>query len=236
MANSFNSLRRISELYELEKDSYDSKLELSGDIKVSKLSFAYHPYCKVLDNFSLKIERGKKVMIAGPSGSGKSTLAKLLMGYYDSSPKQIYLDDKDITTYLKGSVKRQISYVSQQELIFTDSLYNNIVLGRKISDELYTEACYIANIDRLADKYDKYMLIDENGNNLSGGEREQIMIARALLARGNILILDESLGEMDVSLERNILQRMFAFYKEKTIIVISHRLDNADLYDKVVNL
>ncbi|MDD2469425.1 MAG: peptidase domain-containing ABC transporter [Bacilli bacterium] len=236
---SSNALIRISEFYNIEKDKVGGLSKLQrGNITLNNLTFAYNGRDKVVSDLSLEICNGEKIMINGPSGSGKSTIAKILMRYFDIQPKQIMVDGKDVLDYSLATIRNNICYVSQDEMIFTDSLYNNIVLDRNVKDNNFRHILDITHINDIFIKrnLDHHMLLEENGTNLSGGERQRIMIARALLKDSRVFIFDESMSEMNASLERAILKNIFANYNDKTIIVISHRLDNADLYDKVITI
>ena len=133
-------------------------------------------------------------------------------------------------------MKDNITYISQNEYLFTDTLYNNITLGKKV-DNLEK----IIDICELKDLINKnplgiYTLIEENGFNLSGGERQRIILARALINIKDYLFIDEGLSEVDINLERRILKKIFKNYHNKTIIFVSHRNDNVDLFDKLVKL
>lgn len=236
---SSNALIRTSEFYNIEHEKVGPVDKWQdGNITLNDLSFSYNNQDKVIDKINFKIESGEKVMINGPSGSGKSTIAKLLKGYYEVERRQIMIDGKDISDYSLATINDKICYVSQEEMIFTDSLYNNIVLNRRVEIKDFNQVLKTTHIENIFIKHnsDYHMLLEENGANLSGGERQRIMIARALLKNSQIYVFDESMSEMNVSLERSILKNIFANYIDKTIIVISHRLDNVDLYDKVITL
>ena len=139
-----------------------------------------------------------------------------------------------MNNYSLNHIRREVCYISQQETLFTESIYQNIVLDKQVdyNDFLDIAKCCMidefANTDILA--YDK--LLEENGFNLSGGQRQRIILARALLKDAQIYILDESLNEVDINKERQILEKLFNIYKNKTFIVISHRFHNQDLFNK----
>lgn len=239
LKSSTNALIRLSEFYDIEKDLIkDKKIMQKGTIYISNPTYSYNQNKIDFSNLNISIEPGEKVMISGPSGAGKSTLAKMIMRYLEIDNNQIYVDGEDINNYSISSIRENICYVSQEEQIFSDSLYNNIVLDRKINEKLLMKIIKISNVEEIPKKHnlDWNMLIEENGSNLSGGERQRIMIARALLKNCKIYIFDESMSEMDVILERTITENIFKYYEDKTIIVISHRLNNTDLYDRVLNI
>lgn len=233
--NAFNSLKRINELYEVKaEEKVGLKERLLGDIIFNKLSFSYDDFKQVFKDIDLTINQGEKVLITGKSGSGKSTLAKILFRYYLVSDKMISINNKDINEYNLKSIRDNICYVSQHEIIFTDSIYNNLILDRKLKlKEIYkiSKLTYVDEI--LKERHlDFNYLIEENGTNISGGEKQRIIIARSLLKKADIYIFDETMNEISVELERKILKNIFKIFKDKIIIVMSHRLTNSDLFDK----
>lgn len=237
------SIKRIIELYNVGKEfneideKYTNK-ELIGNIKINDLNYSYNGRNKVLNKVNLDIKSGEKIFICGNSGSGKSTLVKILMKYLNVENEKVLLDDKDINNYNILEIRRDICYVSQNESLFTDSIYNNIILNRNIDYDSFLSICKKLGIDKIANKnINGYnMTLEENGFNLSGGERQRIIMARALLKNSSIYIFDESLSQIDIESERNILGKIFKLYSNKTIIMISHRFDNQDLFDKSYKL
>ena len=235
----FSSLQRIGDLYEIDSDNFEGNKEIiDGDVILNNLTFSYDGINNILTNIKVKIKKGEKILLTGKSGSGKSTLVKLLLKYYSIDNNMIMLNNKDINDYNLRTIRDNICYVSQQEIIFTDSIYNNIVLNRKIDSTNLKEICDITYINEMISqkKIDLNFLLEENGSNLSGGERQRIMIARALVKKANIYIFDESMNQMNIDLERNIIKKIFNKLQDKTIIIISHRLTNKDLYDKIISL
>ena len=227
------SLKRIMDVIVYE-DNDSGILDdfKNGDIEFKNLSFSFNDKDNVLDNINLTIKKGEKTMIIGKSGTGKSTLFKLLMGYYKTN--NIRINGINLSDYKKDILDKNILYISQQEILFNDTLYNNLVLGNNNYKSL-NNVVNICNIENIMDNNLKYnTLIEENGSNLSGGERQRVVLARTLLKRFNILIIDEGLSEVDIDTERKILKNLFRKYKDKTIIIISHRLDNMDLFDSVL--
>ena len=221
-------LKKVYEMFSKEDKKKFSKN--INNITIKNLNYSYNDK-KILDNLNLNINLGEKILLVGDSGSGKSTLFKILMGYLKVDRNTIYLDDVDINDV--ENIRDSISYISQNEILFTDTLYNNIfiydndisVIKKYFIDE-------IINNNNLG--YN--MLIEENGFNISGGQKQRIILARTILKKFNILLIDEGLSQVDVNLERKILKNLFEDYKDKTIIVISHRMDNMDLYDRKLEL
>ncbi len=201
-----------------------------GDIKIRNLNYSYNQETLILENLNLDIKKGMKILILGPSGSGKSTLLKVLMKYYPVSRDTIYINDIDINDYMKTN---GICYISQNENLFTDTLYNNLTLYQSINFSKVNEVVKMCYVDEIMKKSKNgfNMLLEENGFNLSGGERQRIVLARTLLKKFNILLIDEGLNQVDIKTEREILKNLFTKYRQKTIVIVSHRGENADLYD-----
>lgn len=231
-----NSLRRILELFKNEnkKQTFIDNLKVK-EISFNNLSYSYDYKEKQLKNINLKLKK-QKILILGKSGSGKSTLFKLLMKYYEIPRNQITINGYDINDYKDDVIKQNFSYISQNEILYTDSIYNNLKIDKNITDEQIIEISKKCFIDEFLNDLGLNMLIEENGYNLSGGQRQRIILARALLKNFEVLIIDEGLSQIDINLERKILKNLFKMYENKMMIVISHRLDNMDLYDRVIEL
>lgn len=227
-----NNLLEVSS----EKIYDDRKLLVNGNISVRNLSYTYNDKCYVLDNISFYMRDRERVLILGPSGSGKSTILKLLYKYYDVERGKIFINNYDINDYSLSDIRGDITYISQNEMLFTDSIRNNILLGRNISETKYLDICKLTYTDDIVEGnilgYD-YML-EENGVNISGGQRQRIILARSLLKDSNVIMIDEGLNQIDIDLERKILKNIFYYFYDKTIIIISHRNENMDLYDRVI--
>ena len=237
------SIDRVDELYEVKKEQNDLNCRtitkrLKGDIIVKDLNYSYNGRKNVLNYINLKIDSGERIIVFGKSGSGKSTIGKLLMKLFDIERNKIFIDNKDINDYSVADIRREFCYIGQNENLFTDTIYNNIVFNREKSYDDFLNICNITNVNEIIKDnimgYD--MLLEENGFNISGGERQRIILARALLKDSNVYILDETLSQVDIEKEREILIKLFEYLKGKTIIYISHRFDNSDLFDKIINM
>ena len=231
------SLKRILNIitYDTNKNGIINEFK-NGDIEFKKLDFTFNDRDCILKNIDLKIKKNSKVMVVGESGSGKSTLFKLLKKYYSVKNNKVFINNIGINNYDKKVLNENIMYLSQNEILFNDTLYNNLIFDDSDSSKLLeiTKMCYV---DEFMDNNLGFnMLIEENGFNLSGGEKQRIMLARALLKNFEILIIDEGLNQVDINLERKILKNIFKKYKDKTIIVVSHRLDNLDLFDNLIRI
>lgn len=231
------SLKRLSELYEVEipnkKLVRRTALEKFNHIDIKNLTYSYNKEDMLLRNINMKINEKDRVLVYGGSGSGKSTLLKLLAKQLTVNNKMIYINDKDINQY-NLDYNHKICYISQQENLFTASIYQNIMLDKEVSYDKFLSVCKLCLIDEFIDKnilaYE--MLLEENGFNISGGQRQRIILARSLLMDADIYILDESLNEVDIEKERKILENIFNNYPDKIFIIISHRFNNQDLFTK----
>ncbi|MDD2377963.1 MAG: peptidase domain-containing ABC transporter [Bacilli bacterium] len=228
-----NALKRILELFIKEEKTGFINKKVIGDIRFNNLSYTYNNSNEILKNITFEIKGHSKVLIIGHSGSGKSTILKLIKKYYRVNRDSLYLDNIDINDYQDLS---NISYISQQEILFTDTLYNNLMITDSNTNVLeIANLCYIDEI--IKDNNLGYsMLIEENGFNISGGQKQRIILGRTLLKPFDILLIDEGLNQVDINLERKILKNLFNKYMNKTIIVVSHRLENMDLYDQVIEM
>lgn len=209
----------------------------NGSIRYKNLTYTFDDKRDILKNINLLIEKGEKVLVIGKSGSGKSTLFKLLKKYYDVDMDLIFINNIDINNFKYDAINNNILYINQSEIIFNDTILNNIKL-KEIDEEkllLISKMCYVDEIVNRSD-LGYNLLLEENGFNLSGGERQRIVLARTLLCDFDILIIDEGLNQIDIILEKKILINIFKYFKDKTIIVISHRLDNHNLFDHIIEL
>ena len=235
-----NSIKNINNILNYKYESLDktSNLTLESNITIKNLDFSYTSKNNNLKNISLVIPSSSKVLILGSSGSGKSTLLKIMYKYYEVERDMLYIGKYDINDYALKDIRNNITYISQNELLYTDTIKNNIILDRQISYEDFLEVCNLTYVsDIIKEKKISYdYLLEESGANLSGGQRQRIVLARALLKQSKISLIDEGLNEIDILLERKILLNIFKKYSNKTIIIISHRLDNLDLYDLSITL
>ena len=227
------SLQRGLEILYFEKNNQKLKCNKISSIEIKNLK-----YESILNNISIKFKRGEKILLMGKSGSGKSTLLKLIRGYYQVSNGTIYINNIELNFYDKNNIGNKITYISQNEIIFTNTLYNNIKLDRNIKDKEISKQIKINYIDDIIKEKTIGLgeIIEENGNNLSGGERQRIILARSLLKSSDVILIDEGFSQMDSNLERKILKNIFKYYSDKIILVVSHRKDNLDLYDTYIEM
>ena len=234
-----NTYRRINDLLLFKRNkSIVKKLDLKKDIIINNLTYSINGIDSLFENISLKIKYGSKYLIYGKSGSGKSTLIKIILKYLDTYKGEIYLDNinlKDISDYI---ISDNFTYISQNSYINNDTLERNIKLDRMINDIEYEKIINICNLKTLRDsKMNRNnFIIEDNGFNISGGEKQKIVLARSLLKKSNYLILDEALSEVGIEEEKEIINKIFNIYNEKTIIYISHKKEIIDLFENKYKL
>lgn len=232
------SLERIEELYyiqdSLENENGIDSDKILGNIEIKNLNYQYTPKKKILTDINLKINAKDRVLIYGKSGSGKSTLAKILSRMLVIDNGEVLLDNYPLSEYKSASFSKRVCYLSQNDFLFQDSIYHNIYLNSERSYQDFLDICSICKVDEIVKNHplNYHMLLEENGFNISGGERQRIILARAILKDADLYILDESLNEIDIERERMILINLFEKYPEKTFIVISHRYHNNDLFNR----
>ena len=221
-------VKRVNEM--LKKEENVKKINIVySDILIKSLSFKQNEKI-ILNKINLHISKGEKVIITGKSGSGKSTLLKILMNYYNDYQGEIKINGINIK-----SINLKNVYISQNETLFTDTIYNNIVLGN--NDSNFSEVVKMCYVDEIINSNLGYnQIIEENGFNISGGQKQRIILARSIINEFDLLLIDEGLNQIDVELERKILKNLFNKFHDKTIIIVSHRLENMDLYDKLIKL
>lgn len=209
----------------------------SYDIEFKNVSFAYNEDAKVLKDVSFTAKQGEVTALVGISGSGKTSVLRLISRLYDYDTGSILIDGKDIKNISTDSLFKNVSIVFQDVTLFNTSIMENIRLGREsATDEEVKEAARLANcmdfIEKLPDGFNT--LIGENGAELSGGERQRISIARAFLKDAPVLILDEISASLDVDNEKKIQDSLNKLIKDKTVIIISHRLKSIENVNKIV--
>jgi len=222
---------------EVKEDEKAADFEFKGAIKFENVYFGYEPCVYILQDVNLEIEPGEVVGIVGPSGSGKTTLTKLLLRFYDPDKGRILIDGVDVRKIKLSSLRRQIGIVLQDPMLFSGTVAENIAYGKPEAEpEEIIAAAKAAHahdfIMRLPAAYDTN--VGERGSRLSGGERQRIAIARAIITDPKILILDEATSSVDTITEREIQVALNNLIKNRTTIVIAHRLSTVMNADKIV--
>jgi subfamily B ATP-binding cassette protein MsbA len=223
----------------LPEKAYAVELKpLQNKIELKSVSFSYQNEEKsVVKNLDLTIPKGKMVALVGESGGGKSSLIKLIQRLYDPTGGAIFWDGTDLRDAKILSLKHQIALVTQETVLFNDTIKYNISYGKpEATDEEITEAARIAFADNfireLPNGYDT--IVGERGTFLSGGQRQRIAIARAVLVNAPVLILDEATSALDAESERLVQKALANLMQNKTSIVIAHRLSTVRRADKIV--
>lgn len=235
------STERIDSVLEAEvniidKQNAHSKKTFEREVKFENLSFAYDDK-EVLTNINLSIPKGKTIALVGPSGGGKSTMADLLPRFYDARDGAITIDGEDVRDVKIKDLRGLMGIVSQQSILFNDSVFNNIALGvEKPTMENVVEAAKIANahefIEKLPEGYQTN--IGDGGGKLSGGQKQRLSIARAVLKNPPIMILDEATSALDTESEKLVQEALFKLMQNRTSIVIAHRLSTIQNADEIV--
>lgn len=230
-------MKRIQELRKLRKQS-GKKMELSSyEIEFQGVSFSYQKDYKVIDTLSFVAKQNEVTAFVGPSGCGKTTVLRLISRLYDYDNGKILIGGKEIANIDIDCFFENISIVFQEVLLFNTSVMENIRMGKKsATDEEVIQAAKLANchefISNLPEGYQS--MIGENGSKLSGGERQRISIARAILKDAPIILLDEISASLDVENEMKIQESLKYLLKNKTVIIISHRMKSIEKADKIV--
>jgi ATP-binding cassette, subfamily B, bacterial MsbA len=205
-------------------------------VQFHNVSFSYEKE-KVLDNISFTLQKGKTIALVGPSGGGKSTIADLVPRFYDPTEGKVTLDGVDLKTIEINSLIKQMGIVTQESILFNDSVFNNIAFGLEgISEEKVIEAAKIANAHEfIVDLENGYQTsIGERGSKLSGGQRQRLSIARAVLKNPPILILDEATSALDSQSEKLVQEALTNLMANRTTLVIAHRLSTIQHADEIL--
>ena len=219
----------------------DHSIDLSDEasIEFRNVSFDYDPKRTIIKDISFKVPNGKKVALVGPTGAGKSTISRLLFRFYDPKQGSIFINDQDIKGMSQNSLRRLIGVVPQDTVLFNDTIFYNISYGDpKASEEEVYKSAKGADIHNfvmgLPDGYET--IVGERGLKLSGGEKQRVAIARAILKNPSIYFFDEATSALDSTTEKEIQKNLQAISKNKTTLVIAHRLSTAADADEIIVL
>ena len=236
MENMFNLLDEKSKV----KDSLKQlKINSKTEIKFSNISFGYDERRTVIKDISFEVPNGKKVAIVGPTGAGKSTISRLLFRFYDPTNGSIYINDENINSISQHSLRKIIGVVPQDTVLFNDTIHYNISYGDpKASEDDIINAAKNADIHdfviSLPDGYET--IVGERGLKLSGGEKQRVAIARTFLKNPKILFFDEATSALDSTTEKEIQKNLENMSKDKTTLIIAHRLSTAAYADNIIVL
>lgn len=239
--NGLAAAQRVFEVLEVENEIVNSenaivKTQFDQELRIENISFKYNKEY-VLKDFSLEIPKGSTIALVGQSGSGKSTIANLLTRFYDVQLGQIKIDGIDIKEMDMHALRSMIGLVTQESILFNDTIKNNILLGKQdASDAEIIEALKVANAFEFVKDLPEgiYTNIGDAGGKLSGGQKQRLSIARAVLKNPPIMILDEATSALDTESERLVQDALEQVMKNRTSIVIAHRLSTVQKADKIV--
>lgn len=237
-ADRLGEILDITPEYNYEHEQLNDKIKFDK-ISISNLDFRYGTRELVLKDINLEICRGEKIAFVGESGSGKTTLANLLVRLYEQEKGSIKLDSIDIREFSIKQIRDNISYISQNTFLFSGTIRENLLFGNSdVSDDDISQVCKICELEEYINSLPlKFNTrIEENGKNLSGGQKQRLAIARALLKKPEILIMDEATSNLDYVTERSIEKTINNFSKNMTTIIIAHRLSTIKDCDKILVL
>ena len=223
-------------IYEPEELGNEN-IEFKKEIKLKDINFAYDKKY-VLKEINLEIKKGEKVGVIGESGSGKSTLIDLIIGLYRPKSGKIYIDENELCERNLKSWRKKIGYIPQSIYLVDGSIAENVAFGEKIDETKVKEVLKMANILEFLEKHHEgiWTHVGENGVKLSGGQKQRVAIARALYNNPEILILDEATSALDNETEKKIMDEIYRVGKNKTMIIIAHRISTLDGCDKIIEL
>ena len=232
------SADRLGEVIDLDIEQKDERIipnNLKGDIEIKNLDFRYGTREQILKNINMKIKKGEKIALVGESGSGKTTLAKLFLKFFDFEKGEININDFNIKDIDITFLREKISYISQDIFLFNNTIKENLILNETIKMEEVIEMAKKINaydfINQLPQRFN--YVIEENGANLSMGQKQRLSILRALLKKPDILIMDEATSNLDTITENIIQNTLNNLDMEMTIIIIAHRLSTIRMCDRI---
>ncbi|HHE37571.1 MAG TPA: ABC transporter ATP-binding protein, partial [Candidatus Cloacimonetes bacterium] len=239
------SIERVSEILNRKESIIESKSQLRKSnfhdkIELQEVCFQYDEEKEILKDISFDISKGEKVAIVGSSGSGKTTLVNLLPRMYDVKSGKILIDGTSVKEINLKDLRNLFGIVTQESILFTDSIKNNIGYGtlKPVSQKEIEDAARIAFadefIDNLPEQYDHFL--HPKASNLSGGQKQRLCIARAIVGNPPILIFDEATSSLDTEAERKVQKAIEQATKNRTVIVIAHRLSTVLSSDKIIVL
>lgn len=231
----YQNIDKVNGILKEYKTSNNGNL-INGDISISGLSYKVSDY--IFKGINIVVKEKDKQVLVGKSGCGKSTLLKILLKYFNDYEGAIKVGTVNLKDISDDSIRKSFTYVGQNEKLFNDTLKENILMGRNINEDKYKSVIKITKVDEIINSKSlkENFLIEEDGFNLSGGERQRIILARALLKESNYLFIDEALSEVDYNLEKNIVLNLLKYYKNKTIIYVSHKKEIEKLFNKKIIL
>ena len=231
---------KLEEMYKLEGENFKgSNLEISGNIEIKNLNFAYSNSFKVLDDINITIKQGEILGVIGTIGSGKTTLANLLLKLYNIGDNQIFIGGKDINKINTKDLRDNFCYITQENFLFSTTIKENVNLfNNNYKTAKITESLKLASFEEDLNNMQNGIetVIGEKGITLSGGQKQRVAIARAFLFNKNFVIFDDTFSALDNRTEKIILENLKELLKNKTAIIISNRISDVKVADKIIVL
>ncbi len=220
------SIYKLNEFMNISEEVYGDKINLNKyDIVIKNLTFGYNDFTTIINKYNLRVKEKDHILIMGKSGGGKSTICKLLTKFEMDYKGDILIGNINLRDLSIATIKNNITYISQKEYLFSDTLKNNILFFRDVDFEKFNHICKLCKLDSILDnkKLRYESMIEMDSHNFSGGEKQRIILARSLLNDFKILIIDEALSEVDKKVEIEIINNLKKHFSDKTIIYISHK-------------
>jgi len=223
--------------YEVEELG-DEPIAFEREIRLEHLSFSYIEGKEILHDIDLRIPKGARIAFTGESGSGKSTLVDLIIGLYRPQRGAIYIDDVELNENNVKSWRRKVGYIPQSIYLFDGTVAENVALGEAIDRDRVVEVLKQANIWEFLEKHHQGLdtRVGEGGVKLSGGQKQRIAIARALYTDPEVLVLDEATSALDNETEARIMEEIYRISRDKTLIIVAHRLSTLEGCEKIYRL
>ena len=235
------TLERLDDVYKTptEEDTDKKKKKFDQDIEkieINKIQFAYGFRKNIIEDISFEINKGESVGIVGESGCGKTTLIKLIMGFLDVNDGEIKINGNNINNYTKKSIRQKMAYVSQNDFWFQDTIFNNLIIGKKNATQKEIDEVLkkVKMYDYIKESpYGYQTMLEEDAINLSSGEKQRLSIAKALITKPQVLILDESTANLDAKTEKYVVEQLKK-EKDKIKIIVAHRLSTLVYCNKII--
>ncbi|WP_305862929.1 ABC transporter ATP-binding protein [Helicobacter cholecystus] len=225
------------ELKDIPQAEGNEEINFDKEIVLQNVSFSYIAHQPIIKNLNLRIAKGEKIAFVGPSGAGKSTLVDIITGFYQPSEGKILIDSIPLTQENIKSWRKKIGYIPQQIYLFDGNVAQNIAFGSEYDEQRIIKACKIAKIyDFLQENEGIYTKVGDGGIKLSGGQRQRIGIARAIYDNPEILVLDEATSALDNETEAQIMDEIYELSKDKTLLIIAHRLSTVQRCDRKIEI
>lgn len=227
------SLFKLNEFSIIKEENNEAFNFKNGDIKVENLSFSYDNNNFILKDINIFIKENEKILLQGCSGSGKSTFCQILSKQLNYKEGSVTIGGVDINDIKSNDFRKNITYIGQKDSLIVDTILKNIIYERNINDKNLEDICKICEIDKIIkNKINRYNeIVNESSINISGGEKQRIILARGLINPGQIIILDEALSEVNKDMEERIINKVFKYFKDRTIIYVSHK-DYKNIFKK----